>query len=279
MRLSNSPPPFPNLSSALPVDEADESGVHPVGSLRPPANSARETIRPGEDDEDESRKRSLAPTLPPPGDDDLDPDQRLTPVDEVPAADRYREVDTDPAPSSEEALQLVSKRDHEATRPAPATKNARIEGAKKLPSIPGLRRTTSAPVSSGKRARQSLDALIDAMKRSFAEGDFEGAHRWATEVLEREPGHPGAANYVETCSRVLEQRVLGRIGDLGRVPVVLMTDAQIRWLALDHRAGFLLSMIDGFTTLEELLDIAGMPRNDVLRTMGELLDQGVIGVR
>lgn len=279
MRVSKSPPPFQNLKSALPVDEADESGVHPVGSFRPPADPRRETYRPGADD-DESGRRSLAPTIPPPDyEDELDPGQRLTPIDDVSPSARYREANTDPAPSTEEALRLVSERDSEATRPAPATDHAARAGAKKLPTIPGLRRATSAPVSSGRRDRQSLDALIEAMKRCFTEGDFEGAHRWATEVLERQPGHPGAANYLETCSRVLEQRVIGRVGDLSRVPVVLMSDAQIRWLALDHRAGFLLSMIDGFTSMEELLDIAGMPRNDVLRTLGQLLDQGVIGVR
>lgn len=280
MRFSTSPPPFPALSSALPepVDDQDESGVHPVGSLRPGSDTGPSTARPTGDEVPAAH--DLPPTIPPPDeDDDLDPGQRRTPVDEVRASERYREANTEPAPTTEEALKIVSDLDGPVTRPAPADEPARASGAKRLPSIPGLRRVTSKPASSGKRPRQPLDKLLECMKASFDDADYEGAHRWASEVLALDPDNPGARNYLESCSRVLEQRVIGRVGDLSRTPTVLMTEEQIRWLSLDHRAGFLLSMIDGFTTLEELIDIAGMPRDDVLRVLGELIDQGVIGVR
>jgi hypothetical protein len=45
---------------------------------------------------------------------------------------------------------------------------------------------------------------------------------------------------------------------------------------LDHRAGFLLSRIDGSTTVEELLDLAPIPRLDALRLLAQCLADGTI---
>jgi hypothetical protein len=49
-------------------------------------------------------------------------------------------------------------------------------------------------------------------------------------------------------------------------------------LGLDHRAGFLLSRVDGLSTVEEVLDICGMPRLEALKTLVDLLDRGAIRV-
>lgn len=61
----------------------------------------------------------------------------------------------------------------------------------------------------------------------------------------------------------------------GRIQV-LMTPEQILALPLDHKAGFLLSMLGTVSTLDELLDISGMPRNDAMRLLCDLADFGAI---
>jgi hypothetical protein len=48
---------------------------------------------------------------------------------------------------------------------------------------------------------------------------------------------------------------------------------------MDHHAGFLLSMVDGRFTVEELVDASGMPPLDALRILVELLQHSVIRVR
>jgi len=63
------------------------------------------------------------------------------------------------------------------------------------------------------------------------------------------------------------------------VPVVAMSPAQILRLPLDHRAGFLLSQMDGAVDLEMLLAIAGMPTDDALRMIRDLYESGVITFR
>ena len=70
-----------------------------------------------------------------------------------------------------------------------------------------------------------------------------------------------------------------RIADMQRVPNIIMSPDQIRWLSLDHRAGFLLSMIDGISSVDDLLDVSGMQRLDALRIICTLLDQKVIALQ
>ena len=67
-----------------------------------------------------------------------------------------------------------------------------------------------------------------------------------------------------------------RIGPMDQVAVVAVPPDQITWLSLDHRAGFLLSLVDGVSSIEEILDVSGMTRLDALRIMYTLYQQNVI---
>jgi hypothetical protein len=70
-----------------------------------------------------------------------------------------------------------------------------------------------------------------------------------------------------------------RIGPLDRVPVVIVPRDQLRWLSIDHRAGFMLSHIDGVSSVEMILDVSGMPLLEALRILFELVQQRVISFR
>jgi hypothetical protein len=58
--------------------------------------------------------------------------------------------------------------------------------------------------------------------------------------------------------------------------MVAVRDVDLRWLGLDHRAGFLLSRIDGHASLDEVLDVSGMPRLEALRTLVDLCEAGAL---
>jgi hypothetical protein len=58
--------------------------------------------------------------------------------------------------------------------------------------------------------------------------------------------------------------------------VVTMSPDVLCKLPLDHRAGFLLSQMDGATDLETLLSIGHMPRAEALRILRDLFECGVI---
>ena len=61
-----------------------------------------------------------------------------------------------------------------------------------------------------------------------------------------------------------------------KIPVVVMEAGQLRRLPLDPRAGFLLSLIDGSTTTEDLLDISGMPRDEFRERLDVLIQERVV---
>jgi hypothetical protein len=112
----------------------------------------------------------------------------------------------------------------------------------------------------------------------FDVGDFSGALALATKILEDEPEHVDALLYAEHCRDVLKQMYISSLGGLRKVPQIAVSPEQLRWLALDHRAGFLLAQLDGRSSLEELLDVCGMPPFEAIRLLVQLLQQNVIRV-
>jgi len=120
-------------------------------------------------------------------------------------------------------------------------------------------------------------ALVD-MKDRYATGDFSGALVIAEGILAEAPDHEEAVRCRDRCTEVLSQMYLARLGSLRQIIRVAVAQDQIRWLSLDHRAGFLLSLIDGTSSIDELLDVSGMPRLEALRILFGLLDQRVIAL-
>jgi hypothetical protein len=124
---------------------------------------------------------------------------------------------------------------------------------------------------------QRLD-LVGEMEELYALDDLTGALRFAELVIGRDPGNDQAQRCADDCRRRLLALYSSKIGNLGAVPVPAMADTELRWLGLDHRSGFLLSRVDGYSTVEEVLDICGMPRLEALKTLVDLLDRGAIRV-
>jgi hypothetical protein len=135
---------------------------------------------------------------------------------------------------------------------------------------------SSAPLSA---PPQPASNPMGELREKYALGDFSGALAVAETILHAEPGHADAQRYAESCRDVLKQMYAARLGPLDQVPVVAVGGDQLRWLTLDHRAGFLLSHVDGVSTLEEILDVSGMPQLEAMRIIADLLAQKVIVLR
>lgn len=114
--------------------------------------------------------------------------------------------------------------------------------------------------------------LHQEMADRFALGDFSGALSVAELILGTRGQDPAAQRYAEACREKLEQLYASRLGSFAARPRVVVGDTNVRWLGLDHRAGFLLSRVDGTSTVEEIIDTSGMPRLEALRTLCDLLD-------
>ena len=154
-----------------------------------------------------------------------------------------------------------------------------------IPSPPALEEEEDRPSSVEalglvERRRPSEPALDLAteMSERFALDDFTGALRAAELLLGRVPDHEEARRYAALCRSRLEQIYRARLGSLGAMPNVVVPESEVRWLGLDHRTGFLLSLIDGRHSIEQLIDVSGMGRLEVLKNLVELLDAGTIGL-
>lgn len=117
------------------------------------------------------------------------------------------------------------------------------------------------------------------MQERFALGDYSGALVMAESMLEENPSHVEAREYADSCRAILQQMYTARIGPLDRVPVVEVARDQLRWLSIDHRTGFILSLVDGVSSLEMILDVCGMPPLDGLRMLFELVQQRIISIK
>jgi hypothetical protein len=87
--------------------------------------------------------------------------------------------------------------------------------------------------------------------------------------------------------RLATRPTMGAMGDeawarlvsISGAPVVVQSAEQIKRLPLDHRAGFVLSLMDGTIDLETLIDLSMMAPEEVLRLVRDLFESGVIEFR
>lgn len=128
------------------------------------------------------------------------------------------------------------------------------------------------------RAPRGDDGAIHEVRGRFALGDYSGALVMAESILDTDPRHEEAKQYAKRCRDALAELYVSRLGGMARVPQLAIPTDQLHWLALDHRAGFLLSLIDGMSSIEDILDMSGMSSLEALRTMFELMQQDVIHV-
>jgi len=66
---------------------------------------------------------------------------------------------------------------------------------------------------------------------------------------------------------------------LSDVPVLVAGADHLRAAQLDGRAGFVLSLIDGVTTVESILDLSGMPAPRTLAILEDLRQRGIVELR
>ena len=73
--------------------------------------------------------------------------------------------------------------------------------------------------------------------------------------------------------------VAGELLDDGRVPTVIVSRDQLHAFRLEDREELIVSLIDGKTSLEVVLENTGLPMIDALRTLCELVEKRVVALR
>ena len=122
------------------------------------------------------------------------------------------------------------------------------------------------------------DPTIEEARRLLEEADPEQALFLLARLLKQMPLHSEANALSNECRAALERDCLSAIGSLAAIPVVVVSPIELKGFGLDHVSGFLLSLMDGVTDVEMLLDICGLPRLLALRHLSGLVARGIVDV-
>jgi hypothetical protein len=229
------------------------------------AQNERPTVVPPFDVEEMARRsRSSSPVKPEP----LDSDDAI-PTVIPPPSDEFRA----------HARTLVDEDELEVARVASMHRSSLPPALNPSMSIgPVGERPGEEPVVEIGEDDLALDP-VDEARMLLDEGDEEGALALVDGLLRRGPGNARARQLAEECEHALTAKYAKRLGSLTRVPKLALSVDQLVSLSLDHRAGFLLSFVDGMSSLAMIVDMSGMSPSEVLRTFVELSDRLVITLR
>lgn len=122
------------------------------------------------------------------------------------------------------------------------------------------------------------EPTIDQARRHHLAGEHEEALFLLTRLLELAPLHPEGSTLASECRQALERECLSAVGSESSVLVVAVSPEELKRFTLDNVSGFLLSVMDGATDVETILDISGLPRLLALRHIRGLLERGVVVV-
>ena len=110
----------------------------------------------------------------------------------------------------------------------------------------------------------------------FGLGDYAAALHAAELQLGVDPEDESAHKYAVKSRERLEARYTTRIGSLDHVFNRAVAPTKVKWLGLDPQATFLLSLVDGQTTVFEVLERCQMGRLEALRVFTELVEANAI---
>jgi tetratricopeptide (TPR) repeat protein len=98
-------------------------------------------------------------------------------------------------------------------------------------------------------------------------------------LVGREPNDLEAQAFLELTRGALLRSYRARVGRGAAAPRVRIAPAEVMKYNLPAAAGFLLSLIDGRLSVEELLAVSGMDPFETLRALTNLLDAGIVEAR
>jgi tetratricopeptide (TPR) repeat protein len=132
------------------------------------------------------------------------------------------------------------------------------------------------PPAAHQQGKKEVDVWMQAAKELFALGDFTGSLELIEKILQLDPDHGEAREYLRQNEATLIAMYESKLGPLAGIPRLAIKPEEVMWLNLDHRAGFLLAQIDGSVDYEALFALSGLPRLDTARILANLIADGVI---
>jgi hypothetical protein len=120
--------------------------------------------------------------------------------------------------------------------------------------------------------RASANELLGECRAALNEnraGPASLAAEMALQLSERAPP-PGVDDLIDQSLALFERAFRAFMGNPHACPIRALPTETISDYGLDQRAAFLLSRMDGMTSMADLIDSSGMPRFDAVRVMASL---------
>jgi len=126
------------------------------------------------------------------------------------------------------------------------------------------------------RTRRRITALIDAAMAWNSRNEFDKAVAAVDLALGEDPNSALAQKLIHRNRDQIMAVFTAFLGDLQRTPVLARPLHELGAAPISPRAAFLLSRIDGTLSLDEILDVSGMPRVEAYRYLCQLFLRGIL---
>jgi len=120
------------------------------------------------------------------------------------------------------------------------------------------------------------EAALAHVHARMAAGDHVTALHAVEGILETSPGHEVALRVAEQCRTILCVAYQQHLGAGHDIPEIVVPVHTLAAYGIDRWSAYMLSRIDGKSSIDELVDIVGFTRLDTLRLLYELARRGVV---
>ena len=136
----------------------------------------------------------------------------------------------------------------------------------------------TAPAQEAKedKTRRRITGLLAYAQEASERSELDKAVAAVDLALSEDPNSALAQKLIHRHRDAIMTVFQGFLGDLERQPVLARPLHELGTAPISPRAAFLLSRIDGNVTLDEILDISGMPRLEAYRLLCQLFLRGIL---
>jgi hypothetical protein len=137
------------------------------------------------------------------------------------------------------------------------------------------RRTSPRP-EDGDRSVSALQAVVAEAREMGARKEYESALELLLGAADSNLINLELDASIELVRSRLLKQYRESVGDLESVPVLGKDPMELTEFNLPPDVGFILSMVDGATSVTDLISLSGMDVFDVLRTVKGLIDKEIV---
>jgi len=126
---------------------------------------------------------------------------------------------------------------------------------------------------------EQTDNPIEEARRLLDQKQPEEAYGIASNILRKDPSDTEAKILLEVIEKSMAELYKNIFSDTKKIPSLEVDFSELLNYPLEKNDGFLLSLIDGKTSVQDIIDVSGMQEFDVLRIVSKLQRLEIISIK